>query len=170
TIEAARAGEAGKGFAVVANEVKELAKETAKATEDIGRSIESIQTDTQEAVAAIGHISTIIAQINDISSTIASAVEEQSATTAEIGRGIADAAHRSSEIARNIATVANVAHNTASGAGQTQSAATDLARMASELKHLLSRFTFGRAASAFDRVETRRHTTVTPGALAASGN
>jgi len=148
TIEAARAGEAGKGFAVVANEVKELAKETARATEDIGRSIESIQVDTQEAVSAIGHITMIIAQINDISSTIASAVEEQSATTAEMGRGIADAAHGSGEIARNIATVANVAHNTASGADQTQSAATDLARMASELKQLLSRFTFGRALTA----------------------
>jgi methyl-accepting chemotaxis protein len=169
TIEAARAGEAGKGFAVVANEVKELAKETARATEDIGRSIESIQTDTQEAVSAIGHITLIIAQINDISSTIASAVEEQSATTSEMGRGIADAAHGSGEIARNIATVANVAHNTASGADQTQSAATDLARMASELKQLLSRFTFGRAATALDRVEPRRHT-VTPDALTASGN
>ena len=170
TIEAARAGEAGKGFAVVANEVKELAKETAKATEDIGRSIESIQTDTEEAIGAIGHITLIIAQINDISSTIASAVEEQSATTAEMGRGIADAAHGSSEIAGNIATVASVAHNTANGAGQTQSAATELARMACELKQLLSRFTFSRAATAFDRAETRRPTTVTPDAMTASGN
>jgi methyl-accepting chemotaxis protein len=142
TIEAARAGEAGKGFAVVANEVKELAKETAKATEDIGRSIESIQTDTQDAVAAIGHISTIIGQINDFSSTIASAVEEQSATTSEMGRGITDSAQGSGEIARNVATVAAVAQNTASGAGQTMTAATELARIASELKQLLSKFSF----------------------------
>jgi len=142
TIEAARAGEAGKGFAVVANEVKELAKETAKATEDIGRSIESIQTDTQDAVAAIGHIGTIIAQINDISTTIASAVEEQSATTNEMGRNVAESAQGSGEIARNITSVAHAAETTASGAGQTMAAATALARMASDLKQLISKFSF----------------------------
>jgi methyl-accepting chemotaxis protein len=144
TIEAARAGEAGKGFAVVANEVKELAKETARATEDIGRSIESIQTDTEDAVTAIGHITMIIGQINDISSTIASAVEEQSATTSEMGRNVTESAQGSGDIARNITAVADAAQNTASGAGQTMTAATELARMAGELKQLISKFSFDR--------------------------
>jgi methyl-accepting chemotaxis protein len=147
TIEAARAGEAGKGFAVVAQEVKELAKETTKATEDIGRSIDSIQTDTQDAVEAIGQIGAIIGQINDISSTIASAVEQQSATTNEMGRNVAESARGGSEIARNITTVAAVAQSTASGAGQTMTAATELARMASELKQLISKFSFDTRAT-----------------------
>ena len=100
TIEAARAGEAGKGFAVVANEVKELAKETAKATEDISRKIDAIQGDTAEAVKAIKEIRGIIGQVNDIATTIASAVEEQTATTNEIGRNVAEAAQGDGDIAQ----------------------------------------------------------------------
>jgi methyl-accepting chemotaxis protein len=142
TIEAARAGESGKGFAVVANEVKELAKETAKATEDISRKIQAIQTDTTGAVSAIADISTIITQINDISNTIASAVEEQSATTNEIGRNVAEAAKGSAEIAQNITGVAQAAASTNSGANDAQQAASELARMASELQNLVGRFKF----------------------------
>ncbi len=140
TIEAARAGEAGKGFAVVANEVKELAKETAKATEDISQKIETIQVDTRSAVAAIGQIGTIIHQINDIQSTIASAVEEQTATTNEISRNVADAARGSVEIAQNISGVARAAQSTSAGASDTERASAALARMATELQQLVSFF------------------------------
>lgn len=139
TIEAARAGEAGKGFAVVANEVKELAKQTAKATEDIGRKIEAIQTDTKGAVDAISHIGTIIGQINDIQSTIASAVEQQTATTAEISRNVNEAAVGSKEIAQNVMGVAQAARSTTEGAANTKSSADELARMAAELQHLVTR-------------------------------
>jgi methyl-accepting chemotaxis protein len=142
TIEAARAGEAGKGFAVVANEVKELAKETAKATEDIGRSIESIQTNTREAVAAIGSITGIITQINDISASIAGAVEEQSATTNEMARNVAEAAKGAGDIAQNVTNVGEVAQATSAGASKTQRAATDLARMNTELQQTVARFSF----------------------------
>jgi methyl-accepting chemotaxis protein len=140
TIEAARAGEAGKGFAVVANEVKELAKETAKATEDISRKIEAIQADTTGAVQAIGQIGDVINQINDISNTIASAVEEQTATTNEIGRNVAEAAKGSAEIAQNIAGVAQTARNTTEGANDTRVSAQALAKMAAELQMLVVRF------------------------------
>jgi methyl-accepting chemotaxis protein len=140
TIEAARAGEAGKGFAVVANEVKELAKETSKATEDIGQKIESIQNDTRGAVEAIDQITQIIDMISDISSTIASAVEEQTATTNEIGRNVAEAARGSGEIAQNITSVAKAAESTSQGAGNTQQAAAELSRLAIQLQELVQRF------------------------------
>ena len=142
TIEAARAGEAGKGFAVVANEVKELAKETAKATEDIGQKIDAIQNDTRGAIDAIKQIGSIIGQINDISNTIASAVEEQTATTNEISRNVAEAAKGSGEIAQNITSVARAAQSTTQGAGNTQQAAAELSRMACELQQLVSRFKY----------------------------
>jgi methyl-accepting chemotaxis protein len=140
TIEAARAGEAGKGFAVVANEVKELAKETAKATEEIGQKIEAIQTDTKGAVEAIGNIAGIINQINEISNTIASAVEEQTVTTTEIGRNVGEAARGSGEIAKNISSVATAAQGTTRGAGDVQKAAQSLSRMAAQLQSLVGKF------------------------------
>jgi len=142
TIEAARAGEAGKGFAVVANEVKELAKETAKATEDISQKIETIQTDTRGAIQAIRQISDVINQINDISNTIASAVEEQTATANEMGRNVSQAAAGAGDIARNVASVATAAESTTQGACNTQQAAAELARMAAELQELVSRFKY----------------------------
>ena len=141
-IEAARAGEAGKGFAVVANEVKELAKQTAKATEEISHRIEAIQADTRGAVEAIGDIGRVIAQINEIQYTIASAVEEQSATTNEISRNLAEAALGSSGITKTISGVAAAAGNTTAGAVETQKSAQSLEQMAAELQDLVSQFKF----------------------------
>jgi methyl-accepting chemotaxis protein len=137
TIEAARAGEAGKGFAVVANEVKELAKQTATATEDISGKIEAIQNDTKAAVTAIDQIGKIINQINGIQNTIASAVEEQTATTNEIARNATEAAKGSTEISKNIANVSEAAKNTTQGATNTLTAATELAKLAADLKRVV---------------------------------
>jgi methyl-accepting chemotaxis protein len=140
TIEAARAGDAGKGFAVVANEVKELAKQTAKATEDISRKIKTIQNDTKNAVDAIGTIAQVITHINEISGTIATAVEEQNATTNEMTRNVADAAKGSGEITQNIAGVAEAARGTSASTQESQKAATELAKTAEQLRGLVAQF------------------------------
>jgi methyl-accepting chemotaxis protein len=142
TIEAARAGEAGKGFAVVANEVKELAKGTARATEEIGQKIEAIQKDTHCAVEAIAQIRNIIQEVNDISNNIAAAVEEQTVTTNEISRNASEAAGGTVQIAHNISGVATAAQDTTKGAADTQLAARSLSEMAAELQNLVGRFRF----------------------------
>jgi methyl-accepting chemotaxis protein len=142
TIEAARAGEAGKGFAVVANEVKDLAKETTKATEDIALRVDAIQSDTKSAVQIIAEIGRVINRISDIQNTIASAVEEQSVTTKEIGRNAAEAARGSSEIALNISAVAQAVHGTTASAAQTRKAAEELAAASAALQKLIGRFRF----------------------------
>jgi len=140
TIEAARAGDAGKGFAVVANEVKELANQTAEATESISKTIQEIQSKTSSSVDSIAEITNIIHQIDDISNTIASSVEEQTATTAEIGHNVAQAAKGSGDIATNISGVAQAAQDTAQGAAEAQKASNDLSRMAVELEQIVGRF------------------------------
>ncbi|MCK6448012.1 MAG: methyl-accepting chemotaxis protein [Planctomycetes bacterium] len=140
TIEAARAGEAGKGFAVVANEVKDLAKETAKATEDIRTKIDAIQQDTSGAVAAIEQIGEIIRSIDRLQTSIAGAVEEQHATTQEITANLNEAAKGSNQIVESIKEVAGAAHSTKNGATNTSKVSQDLSGMSGELLELVGRF------------------------------
>jgi methyl-accepting chemotaxis protein len=142
TIEAARAGEAGKGFAVVASEVKNLASETAEATEEIARQVGEVQSSSRQAVAAIGEIGEIIDMISDIQAGIASAVEEQTATTGEISRNIADASHGSQEIASGATSMADAAKETLGGAETTRTSANELATMAAELTALVGKFRY----------------------------
>jgi methyl-accepting chemotaxis protein len=140
TIEAARAGEAGKGFAVVANEVKDLAHQTSKATEDIGKKISAIQADTKGAVEVIEAISGVIHQINNISGIIAAAVEEQSATTNEMTRNVGEAAKGAGEISANIGGVAQAAQGTSANAQASHKAAQKLAEVAARLGVLVAQF------------------------------
>ncbi|MDP9831291.1 methyl-accepting chemotaxis protein [Kineosporia succinea] len=142
TIEAARAGDAGKGFAVVADEVKQLAQETARATEDISKRVEAIQTDADQAGHAISEIANVIAQINEFQTTIASAVEEQTATTQQINSGVAVAADGSTEIASRISGVAGAAGSASASIGEVAASAEKLADMSAELDRLLVNFRY----------------------------
>jgi len=139
----------------VANEVKELAKETAKATEDISRKIEAIQTDTKAAVDAIASISEVINQVNGISSTIATAVEEQNATTNEMARNVSEAAQGSGEITNNIAGVAQAAESTSRGATDTQKAAQQLVETSAQLRRLIEQFRVNAGEGAHSGVQTQ---------------
>lgn len=141
TIEAARAGDAGRGFAVVAGEVKDLAEETAKATEEITRRVQEIQADTSGAVVSIEEISAIIASINDFQHTIASAVEEQTATTNEMSRSVTEAATGSGEIADNIADIAALTASSSNTVSQSVNAVSELARMSADLRERVAAFT-----------------------------
>jgi methyl-accepting chemotaxis protein len=140
TIEAARAGESGKGFAVVASEVKDLAQETARATEKISQQIAAIQSDTGQAVTAIDEISRIIEQISDFQTTIASAVEEQSATTAEMNRGVSEAANGVTDIASSIASVAHGTASSREAVGEVARTAEDVQSLADRLRSSVGRF------------------------------
>jgi methyl-accepting chemotaxis protein len=140
TIEAARAGEAGRGFAVVASEVKQLASQTAKATEEIGTQIAGMQASTQDSVASIKEIGTTIGRISDIASTIAAAVEEQGAATQEIARNVSEAARGTAQVATNITDVNRGAGETGSASSQVLSSAKSLSSESNHLKLEVDKF------------------------------
>jgi methyl-accepting chemotaxis protein len=140
TIEAARAGEAGRGFAIVAGEVKQLAGQTARATQEIIGMVEAIQDDSQAAATAIVEIRQVIGQMNELQARIAAAAEEQTIATNTIGRIVDDASGRSTEIAESIARVARHSAQTTEAASNTQHAAEDLARTAAELHQIAAAF------------------------------
>lgn len=140
TVEAARAGAAGSGFAVVANEVKVLAQQTATATEDITKRIADIQSGAKGAVEAIALISTIVGQVNDFASTVAAAVEEQSATMNEMSRNVTEAAKGLGEVSQNIGGVAQAAQSTSVGAADTHTAAKELALLSTQLQEIVQQF------------------------------
>ena len=140
TIEAARAGDAGKGFAVVAGEVKDLAQETARATDDISRLVKDIHRDTAGAVGATSEITTIIERISGYQTTIASAVEEQAATAAELSRNVSDAASGTTEISRDLQAVAEAARGTQDGLAASRTASSELARLSADLDGLAAQF------------------------------
>ncbi|WP_239117795.1 methyl-accepting chemotaxis protein [Paractinoplanes ferrugineus] len=140
TIEAARAGEQGKGFAVVASEVKDLAQETGRATEDISNRVQAIQNDSAGAVSAIAEIQAVIGQINEFQTTIASAVEEQTATTNEMVRNVSAAAAGAAEISHSVSDVSDATQNTAAAVTEAQQTTAELARMGNDLQRIVTQF------------------------------
>ena len=148
TIEASRAGAAGKGFGVVANEVKELARETAEATGEIGTRVTDIQAKTGEAVQALGQVGSIVEQINDLQSEIAASVEEQTSISSEMAFSVARAAESGMNIAESIEGVAAAAQEAAEGTGQMQEAAERLAAMAAKLQDFVAQFKLAESSEA----------------------